>query len=102
MNETMYEVTWVTNDENFSHATVDKITIIRDGVLPGCSAPSITGIDRNGRKFLGSREYYFETPQAAWDSVIDDLKQTIEKNERLIDALTLETAKVRAYLNTLI
>lgn len=104
MNETMYDVTWIYDlgNDSFSHAKVNPVTIIRDGILPGCSAPSITIRNHLGQTYLSSRKNYFETEEAAWDSVIDGLKRTIENNERERASLMQENAKIQAYLNTLL
>ena len=101
LGETMFEVTWVHKD-GASHATVTPITIIREGIAPGCSAPRITAIDPHGRKFHGSRESYFETKEAAWDSVIKDLTTTVSNYRERASSLQLKAREVEAYLNTLL
>ena len=101
MNETMYEVTWVHTGPT-THATVTPITVVRYDVLPGCSTPSITAIDHSGRKFHGSRENYFETKEAAWDSVMQDLRTTIGNYLERAEDLQHRAQAAEAYLNTLL
>lgn len=43
--KTMYEINWYYKDNEqtkFSHCTVTPIEVLREGILPGCSAVSIT------------------------------------------------------------
>lgn len=81
--KTMYEINWHYKDSEqtqFSHYTVTPITILREGILPGCTAVSITAKDTNGRTFQGSPRDYFETEAQAWAHAKQDLIDTIQHN----------------------
>ena len=99
--KTMYEINWHYKDNEqtqFSHCTVTPITIIREGILPGCTAVSITAKDTNGRTFQGSPRDYFETEAAAWAAVKQDLLDTIESNDKTVIALKEETHRLFSFL----
>ena len=102
--KTMYEINWHYKDREqtqFSHCTVTPITIIREGILPGCTAVSITAKDTNGRTFQGSPRDYFKTEAAAWAQVKQDLLDTIENNDEEVAALKAETHRLFSFLTTL-
>ena len=102
--KTMYEINWHYKDNEqtqFSHCTVTPITIIREGVLPRCTAVSITAKGSDGRVFQGSPRDYFETEAAAWAQVKQDLLDTIENNDEEVAALKAETHCLFSFLITL-
>ena len=104
MTKTMYEINWHYKDSEqtqFSHCTVTPITVIREGILPGCTAVSITAKDSKGHTFLGSPEGYFETEAAAWAEVKQDLLDTIENNDEAVAELKAETHRLFSFLITL-
>lgn len=104
MNKTLYEINWHYKDSEqnqFSHCTVTPITVIRESVLPGCSAVSITAKDSNGRTFQGSAGDYFETEAAAWAQVKQDLLDTIKNNDEMVTALKEDTHRLFSFLITL-
>lgn len=75
----MYEVNWHRTNDGFSHLSVSKIKVIREGVMPGCSSMTITGIDQNGRKFQGHPDNYFDTEEEAWaDAKADMVRDILE------------------------
>ena len=86
MNEVRYEINWHSSGDVFSRCTVTPITVIREGVLPGCSGVSITAISSDGHKFQGSPENYFNTEAEAWRSVKKDLVEGIRGREAQIKA----------------
>lgn len=100
MKKTMYEVNWHWKDAGphqiFEGCTVSKITVTREGVLPGCSGISIDAIDSDGRKFLGSPENYFETEELAWENIKKDIEDSIENIN--LDIIELER-KRSAFVN---
>jgi len=98
---TLYEVNWHFVDEVFSHCTVTPITVLREGVLPGCTAVSITAMDASGRKFQGSPDNYFKTEEAAWRKIKADLLQTIKSNDEQVKALNAESYRIYLYLYSL-
>lgn len=101
MNKIMYEVNWHyrENDNNaFSHCTVTPITVLRQGILPGCSAESITAKDSEGRVFQGTLKDYFVTEDAAWENIRDGLKDTIESNDEAVVRLQKETRAMFMFL----
>lgn len=102
--KTMYEINWHYKDNEqtqFSHCTVTPITIVREGVLPGCSAVSITAKGSDGRTFQGSPRDYFETEAQAWDYVRKGLAAAVDDNEAYVEVLNAEVLAIRAFLATL-
>lgn len=98
MNKTMYEVNWHHANDKFSHCTVTPITVIREGVLPGCTGISITAKDSSGRKFQGSPDNYYSTEEAAWEAVKAELAEGIEAHEKQLSELQVKLATLREYL----
>ena len=98
MNKVMYEVNWHWNDEVFSHCTVTPITILRHGVLPGCSVPTITAKDKQGRVFSGSLSNYYETEEEAWESVKRSLVESIVGHEEQLAEAQARLSAQREYL----
>jgi hypothetical protein len=82
MKETRYEINWHNDGDLCVHHTVTPITVIREGVLPGCSGVSITAIDADGRKFNGTPCNYFKTEAEAWAAVRKELEEAIAAAER--------------------
>ena len=101
---TMYKINWHYKDSEqtqFSHCTVTPITIVREGILPGCSAASITAKGSDGRTFQGSPRDYFETEAEAWAQLKQDLLDTIESNDEEVEARKAETHRLFSFLITL-
>ena len=101
MNKTMYEINWHLVDETFTHCTVTPITIIREGILPGCSLPSITAIDSEGNKFQGSPEDYYSTEKEAWEEVKAMLSESIRRGTEKIKELQEDLDTQEKYLDRL-
>ena len=102
--KTLYEINWHYKDDEqtqFSHCTVTPIEVLREGILPGCSAVSITARGGDGRQFQGLPRDYFETEAAAWDRVRKGLAATADDNEAYIADLKAEVLTIRAFLATL-
>ena len=102
--KTMYEINWHYKDSEqtqFSHCTVTPITIVREGILPGCTAVSITAKDTNGRTFQGSPRDYFETEAQAWAQARRDLLETIANNDNEVKELFAETQRMFSFIITL-
>ena len=113
--KTLYEINWHHTDKErtksrqradkeqtkFSHCTVTPITILREGILPGCTGVSITAKDSEGRTFQGSPRDYFESEAAAWDNVKSGLMAMADDNEAYIADLKAEVIAIRAFLDTL-
>ena len=98
MNRTMHEVNWHSVNDVFSHCTVTPITVIREGVLPGCTGVSITAIGSDGHKFQGSPDNYYATEEAAWAAVKVELALTIEAHEKQLAELQAQLTAQREYL----
>ena len=99
--KTMYEINWHYTDNEqtkFSHCTVTPIEVLREGILPGCSAVSITAKDSKGRTFQGSPRDYFETESQAWAQAKQDLLDTIENIDREVEWLKAETHRLFSFL----
>lgn len=73
----MYELNRHYNNNVFSHFSVSPITIIYEGVLPGCSAITITAIDSKGRQFIGSKENYYLSEGEAYMAARNELTEEI-------------------------
>lgn len=100
--KTMYEVNWHYNDDGaLTHVTVTPIRILREGILPGCSAPSITAIAADGNKFLGSVRDYYSSEAEAWASAKEDLTQTITSYQDDAKGLLERAAELEAYVATM-
>ena len=101
MTKTMYEINWHYKDSDqnqFSHCTVTPIEVLREGVLPGCSAVSITAKGSDGRTFQGSPRDYFESEAAAWAQVKKYLLDTIDNNAEEVERLKDETHRLFSFL----
>lgn len=104
MKKTMFEVNWHYEDvgedgvASFSHCTVTPIQVIREGVLPGCTRPSITAVDIDGRQFQGEPDNYHRTQSAAWREVSKTLGYMVSGHEASIAVLTAKAQKAREYL----
>ena len=98
MNKMMYEVNWHHTNDKFSHCSVIPITVIREGVLPGCTGVSITANDSRGNKFQGSPDNYYNTEAEAWASVKKDLAESVTSYEKQISSMARELATMREYL----
>ena len=99
--KTLYEINWHYTDKEqtkFSHCTVTPIEVLREGILPGCSAVSITAKDSEGRTFQGSPRDYFESEEAAWAQVKQDLIVTIQNNDEEVEQLIDETNRLFSFL----
>ena len=99
--KTLWEINWHYKDDEqtvFSHCTVTPITVLREGILPGCSAPSITAISSDGHTFLGSARDYFESEAAAWAEVKQDLLSTVQENDKRIEELSMENHNLFKFL----
>ena len=102
--KTLYEINWHYKDDEqtkFSHCTVTPIEVLREGILPGCSAVSITAKGSDGRTFQGSPRDYFESEAAAWDRVRKGLAAMTDDNEAYIADLKAEVLAIRTFLGTL-
>ena len=102
--KTLYEINWHYKDEQqtkFSHCTVTPIEVLREGILPDCSAVSITAKGSDGRQFQGSPRDYFESEAAAWGHVRKGLAATADDNEAYIADLKAEALTIRVFLTTL-
>lgn len=102
--KTMYEINWHYKDREqtqFSHCTVTPITVLREGILPECSAVSITAKGSDGQTFQGSPRDYFETEAQAWAQARRDLIETIENYDNKVEELIAESQLMFAFLITL-
>ena len=97
----MYEVNWHRKNDTFSHCSVSRIIVIREGVLPGCTDVSITAVAEDGSKFQGSPGDYYETRELAWLAVKNDLKESIDAAEIQREKITIEIEHMRAFLKTI-
>ena len=98
MNKIMYEADWHAENNVFSHCTVTPITVIREGVLPGCTGVSITAKDSRGHTFLGTPDNYHVTEAAAWAAVKVELEESIEAHEKQLAETQKQLNAQRNYL----
>ena len=93
MNEIRYEVNWHQKggEEFFS---VTQIKVIWEGVLPGCSLPTITAIGSDGRRFQGNPNDYFKTKEEAQEYIRESLRLSILNIEI---AMRLSQKKLESY-----
>jgi len=97
----LYKINYHSTDDILTHCTVIPITVIRNDIMPGCSLPSITAIDENGRKFIGSIENYFNSEEEAWFSIKEEIKGAITLNKAEVETLTKRIKSLEHYLETL-
>jgi hypothetical protein len=96
MLKIMYEIEWI-DGENF-HAKVHPIKVIREDILPKCSAVSITAINKTGRRFFGDPEDYFKTEADAWENVKRELQNSIKNTQEHIFELQTDLTKYQKTL----
>ncbi len=101
MNKTMYELHWHEVNGEFSRFSVTPITVIREGVLPGCTGVSITAVDHRGDTFQGSSLNYFETEGQAWEHGKEGLAMAVRDFEKDVARLQKQINTCRAYLSKL-
>lgn len=80
--KTLYEVNWHYDNDTLVRISVTPIRVLREGILPGCSAVSITAVDSDGRQFQGCPRDYFETEDAAWTQAENELRETLASAEQ--------------------
>jgi hypothetical protein len=97
----MYETNWHYVDDEFSHCTVTPIKVLHEGILPGCTAVSITAENASGRVFIGSPDDYYKTEEEAWRAIRKGLLKTIESNDKCVETLKAETHRIFKYLCSL-
>jgi hypothetical protein len=98
MNKTMYEINWHDTNGEFTHCTVTPITVTREGILPGCTLPSISAVDHRGQRFTGVLSSYYDTEQAAWADVVDKLSAEMAANYEAITKLSEQNSRLRGYI----
>lgn len=99
--KTMYEVNYHYTNDRFSHYSVTPITVIREGVLPGCTDVSITAKDSKGETYQGSPDDYYATEESAWAAVKTELAESIADHEKQIAELQIQLTEQREYLASL-
>lgn len=99
--KTLYEVHWNSINDEFTHCSVTPITVIREGVLPGCSGVSITAKDASGRVFQGSPRDYFHSEEEAWKAVVGDLENSRSSLTKTVVKIAQELEHLDRYLGSL-
>jgi len=100
--KTLYEVNWHYDDnDTLVRISVTPIKVLREGILPGCSAVSITAVDSNGRQFQGCPQDYFETEDAAWAHAKEELQKTLASAEQAVDETQRRIESLRSVLNVM-
>lgn len=99
--KTLYEVHWNSINDEFTHCSVTPITVIREGVLPGCSGVSITAKDASGQVFQGSPRDYFHSEEEAWKAVVEDLENSRSSLTKTAAKIAQELEHLDRYLGSL-
>lgn len=98
--KTLYEVNWHYDDNDMLvRISVSPIRVLREGILPGCSAVSITAVGSDGRQFQGCPRDYFETEDAAWVQAKKELQETLASAEQAVDEAQRRIEGMRSVLN---
>ena len=98
VTKTLFDIVWHNRDDVLSHCTVSPISVLREGVLDGCTGVTITAVDAQGRRFLGSPDDYYPTEEAAWAAVKADLEASVAGLALQLDSLQAQLDAQRNYL----
>ena len=98
MDKIMWEINWHSIDNIFDTCTVTPITIIREGILPGCTLPSITAKDYKGCSFHGSISDYYTSEEEAWLAAATFLGEEIRETVKQIVSLEDTLRNLRGHL----
>jgi hypothetical protein len=102
MKKIMYEVNWHYDTEgSFSHCSVTPITVTRESILPGCQAVSISAIGADGHSFNGSPKDYFNSQEAAWCYVREELRKSLENLKIKKEKLELDIQRIEKSLSNI-
>lgn len=87
---------------NFVKYEVEAHLLIREGVLEGCTLPTVSVIDPvTGRVSRNDLNFYHETEEDAWEAIQTELSHEILDKESEIEALQRELQALKDYQNTL-
>lgn len=87
---------------NFVKYEVEAHLLIREGVLEGCTLPTVSVIDPvTGRVSRNDLNFYHETEEDAWEAIQTELNHEILDKESEIEALQRELQALKDYQNTL-
>lgn len=87
---------------NFVKYEVEAHLLIREGVLEGCTLPTISVVDPStGKTYQSSLDFYHETEEDAWEAIQTELSHEILDKESEIEALQRELQALKDYQNTL-
>lgn len=100
MIKTLYKVNWHYSNDLLTHISLSPIKVLREGILPGCSAVSITAVGSDGRQFQGSPRNYFETEEAAWARIKTEIQEAITSEEQAITEAQKRIKILRGILST--
>jgi len=98
---TAYELECVNTNDRLTDIRVKLIIIARYGILPGCSSPSISAKDSNGRTFHGSAANYFPTEADAVEDALAQLHKAAAENTIAIHELQRAGRDVEAVIRKL-
>lgn len=101
MNDTLFELRWYWNDNQFSHCSVTPLRVVYEYVDKGSTEPRIVAIDRRGVKSHMSLKYCFKTEEDAWQHAKAELKEAIQDREKQIAELQGVLDAMREYLHSL-
>ncbi len=98
----LYDITtYYNNNGTLKRCSVEPITVVREGCLPGCVKPSITAIATDGEEFVSSKENYYETETEAWAQVKKEVEELLADAKRDVKDLAEEVRTLEGYLKTL-
>lgn len=101
--KTLFEVRW--REDNAGKLTacdILPITVLREGILPGCTAVSITFRDSEGRIARGTPGDYFPTREVALAATAEELQQTITSLEDEAAELTADADRIGDVIKSLV
>lgn len=65
--------------QNAEKCIVKSVDVLREGILPGCSAPSITVRYPDGSTAQSTRDYFHATEMDAYHEIALDLQEALDE-----------------------
>lgn len=97
----MFDIVQVREHEKLVGFEVKPITVTREGILPGCSLPSIDFRRHDGARCLGSKDNFFASPEAAWKRIRKDLSEGIRGIKGVMQANRRDLSNLQKILKTI-
>ena len=102
-DKTVWYVNTVTDKNgNFLSPQLVPYKVIFEGIKEGCSLPSISVIEPiTGVRINSSLDFYHESEEDAWESIVDDLNHTLLDKESELAELQQEIKVLKKYQDDL-